>query len=330
MYHGRRKRILGWLEIQFMRSGMSVRILICDPVDDEGIKRMKREGFKVDVKPSIAEEELEEIVSRYDALIVRSRTKVTREIVERAKRLKVIGRAGAGLDNIDMEAADEKRVTVLNTPEAPADSVAELTVGLMLALVRKIALADSSLKNGRWLKKELEGSLLKGKTLGLVGLGNIGMRVAEIAKEIGMRILVTKRTPPSRELLERLGAEFVPLEELLRRSDIVSVHVPLTQETRRMIGARELNLMKEGSYLVNTSRGGIVDENALAGALVCGRLAGAALDVFETEPLRNPELVKMPNVLCTPHIGAQTVEAQKAASTLLADKIVKFFKDRVP
>lgn len=306
---------------------MTVKVLVCDPIDIEGIQRLRSEGFDVDVKPLIVKEELADIVLEYDALIVRSRTKVSRDIIERGKRLKVIGRAGAGLDNIDLEAAEQEKVAVLNTPEALADSVAELTIGLMLALTRRISLADSSMKNGKWLKRELKGSLLKGKTLGLIGLGNIGTRVAEIAKEIGMTILITKRRAPSAELLRTLDAEFVPMEELLRRSDIVSVHVPLTEDTDRMICAREINFMKDGALLVNTSRGRIVDEDALLDGLRSGQLGGAALDVYESEPPRNLELVSLPNVVCTPHIGAQTDEAQKAASVMIAEKIIRFFRD---
>ncbi len=306
---------------------MPVKILVCDPIDAEGVQKLRDKGFKVDIKPSIDKEEVEKIILEYDAIVVRSRTKVSREIIERGKRLKAIGRAGAGLDNIDLEAAEEKRVAVLNTPEALADSVAELTIGLILALARKISLADRSMKDGKWLKRELRGSLLKRKTLGLIGLGNIGMRVAEIAKEIGMKILITKRTPLSAEVLRTLDAELVPLEELLRRSDVVSIHVPLTEETDRMIGAREVSLMKPGAFLVNTSRGRIVDANALLDALKSGKLGGAALDVYECEPPRNLELVRLPNVLCTPHIGAQTYEAQKAASVMVAEKLIQFFGD---
>ncbi|MDH5363527.1 MAG: NAD(P)-binding domain-containing protein, partial [Aigarchaeota archaeon] len=246
---------------------MSVKILVCDPIDAEGVQKLRDEGFEVVTKPSIVKDELEKIIPEYDALVVRSRTKVSRDIIERGKRLKAIARAGAGLDNIDLEAAEKKSITVLNTPEALADSVAELTIGLILTLARKISLADCSMKDGKWLKVELRGLLLKGKTLGLIGLGNIGTRVARITGEIGMKILITKRMPPSAELLRTLNAEFVPLEELLRRSDIVSIHVPLTQETDRMIGAREVSLMKDGGLLVNTSRGRIVDEDALLGAL---------------------------------------------------------------
>jgi D-3-phosphoglycerate dehydrogenase len=305
---------------------MSVRILVCDPIDVEGVEKLRREGFKVDIKYSIEQKELEKVVSSYDVLVVRSRTKVTKQLMEKGGRLKVVGRVGTGVDNIDSEFAKKRGIAILNTPEAPSDSVAELTVGLMLAIARRISSADRSMKDGRWAKKELEGSLLNGKTLGLIGLGNIGAKVAKIAKAFGMKILVFKRTPPSQELLKMLEAEFVQLGELLRRSDFVSVHVPLTTQTTSMIGEKELSFMKKGAILVNTSRGGIVDENALLKALKSGRLGGAGLDVFCIEPSKNLELIQLPNVVCTPHIGAQTEEAQKAASVLLAEKIFQFFR----
>ncbi|MBS7614712.1 D-2-hydroxyacid dehydrogenase [Candidatus Bathyarchaeota archaeon] len=306
---------------------MPVKILVCDPVEVEGVERLRQFGFLVDVRPSIEQSELEKIIKDYDAVVVRSRTKVTGRLIEKGSRLKVIGRVGAGVDNIDLEAAKKRGIAVLNTPEAPADSVAELTVGLMLTLVRKISYADRCLKEGRWAKKELEGTLLNGKTLGLIGLGNIGTRVAKIAKALGMKILITKRTPPSRELLDLLDAKFVPLKELLMRSDIVSVHVPLTEQTSNMIGAEEFGIMKKGAILINTSRGNVIDENALLEALKSGKLGGAGLDVFCSEPPVNLELVQLPNVVCTPHIGAQTEEAQKTASVLLAEKIGQFFRE---
>jgi D-3-phosphoglycerate dehydrogenase len=260
--------------------------------------------------------------------VVRSRTKVTKQLMEKGVRLKIVGRVGAGVDNIDSEAAKKSGIVVLNTPEAPSDSVAELTIGLMLTIARRISFADYSMKDGKWAKKELEGLLLNGKTLGLIGLGNIGAKVAKIAKALGMKIVIFKRTPPSRELLELLEAEFVPLGELLRRSDVVSIHIPLTDQTTGLIGEKELSLMKKGAILVNTSRGGIVNEDELLKALKSGRLGGAGLDVYCVEPPKNLELVQLLNVVCTPHIGAQTEEAQKAASVLLAEKIIQFFKEQ--
>jgi len=265
-------------------------------------------------------------VRNYDVLVVRSRTKVTREIIEAGEKLKVVGRAGAGIDNIDVEAAKEKGVKVLNTPEAPAIAVAELTIGLLLSLARQIPRADSSMKEGRWAKKEFKGWQLNGKTFGVIGLGHIGEKVARLAKAFGMKILITKRTPPSPEILRELEAEFVPLDELLKRSDIVSLHVPLTSQTYHMIGEREIQLMKDGAFIINTSRGAVIDEKALFKALKSGKLGGAALDVYEVEPPEDYSLMKLPNVVCTPHIGAQTVEAQRAAATLLAQKIVNELK----
>ncbi len=305
-----------------------MKVLVCDPIDMEGINILRREGFDVDFKPSITEDELLGTIGKYDVLLVRGRTKVTRQMLERGEQLKVIGRVGAGLDNIDLKASEERGITVLNTPEALADSVAELTFGLILAVSRRIAFADRAMKEGKWLKKELEGMLLKGKTLGIIGLGNIGWSVAKIGRSIGMKVLVTKRTPPKPELIVELGAEFVSLDNLLSSSDIVSIHVPLTPETRHLISSRELSLMKDEAILINTSRGGVVDEKALLEALKSGKLYGAALDVYETEPPTNLELVTLPNVVCTPHIGAQTKEAQKVASAMIAEKIARFFKNQ--
>jgi len=298
------------------------KVLVCDPIDDEGLQKLKAAGFTVDVKPTIIPDELKKSVAKYDVLIVRSRTRVNREVLEAGTRLKVVGRAGAGLDNIDVESAKEKRLTILNTPEAPAEAATELTLGLILSLARNIPRADRAMKEGEWIKKELIGWELRGKTLGTIGLGNIGERVARLARTFGMKILITKRTPPDAKLLKELDAEFVLLRELLTRCDVVTVHVPYTSETHHMIGDKELSLMKKGAYLINTSRGAIVDEKALLRALQLGKLGGAALDVYEAEPPTNWTLMRLPNVVCTPHIGAQTEEAQKAASVLLAEKII--------
>lgn len=303
-----------------------IRVLVCDPIHEVGIEKLKQAGFEVNVKPSISGEELRDVVSNYDALIVRSRTKVTREIIEATERLKVIGRAGAGIDNIDVEAAKKKGVKVVNTPEAPAEAVAELTMGLMLSLARNIPLADNSMKEKKWIKKNLMGWELKGKTLGTIGLGNIGEKVAKFARAFGMKILITKRTPPDPALLKELEAEFVPLQELLKRSDIVTIHVPHTPQTHHMIGEKEIQIMKNGAFLINTSRGAIVNQKALLKALKSGKLGGAALDVYEVEPPNDWTLMQLSNVVCTPHIGAQTREAQKAASDLIAEKIINVFK----
>jgi D-3-phosphoglycerate dehydrogenase len=302
------------------------KILVCDSIHEDGIKKLKQAGFEVEVNPTISDEQLKNIAANYDALIVRSRTQVTEEIIQAGKNLKIIGRAGAGLDNINVASAEKKSILVLNTPEAPAEAVAELTIGLMLSLARNIPLADHSLKEGKWLKKELMGWELKGKTLGTIGLGNIGEKVTKIAKAFEMKILISKHTPPSPELLKELEAEFVPLNDLLQRSDIVTIHVPLTPQTDHMIGEKEIKLMKNGAFLINTSRGAIVDEKALLKALKSGKLKGAALDVFEVEPPKDLTLIRLSQVVCTTHIGAQTEEAQREASILIAEKIINALK----
>jgi len=303
-----------------------VKVLVCDPLHEEGINKLKQAGFDVNVKPTISQDQLKTIVSNYHALIVRSRTKVTKDIVQAGKHLKVVGRAGAGLDNIDVESAEKMGILVLNTPEASATAVAELTIGLILSLARNIPLADRTMKDGKWIKKELMGWELKDKTLGTIGLGNIGEKVARLAKAFGMKILISKRTPPSPELLRELKGEFIPLRELLQRSNIITVHVPLTPQTHHMIGHEEIKQMKDGAFLINTSRGAIVDEKSLLEALKSGKLGGAALDVYEIEPPENLELIKLPQLVCTPHIGAQTEEAQKEASILIAEKIINALK----
>jgi len=303
-----------------------IKVLVCDPLHEEGIERLKKAGFEVDITPTISGEKLKEIISEYDALIVRSRTKVTKEIIQTGKRLKAIGRAGAGLDNIDVETAEKRGISVLNAPEALAEAVAELTIGLMISLARRIPLADLKMKEGKWIKKELMGWQLQGKTLGTVGLGNVGERVARIAKAFGMKILITKRTPPAPEILRELEAEFIPLKELLQRSDIVTLHVPLTPQTHHMISTKEFQIMKKGAFLINTSRGAIVDERALLGALQSGKLGGAALDVYEVEPPTDLALIRFPNVVATPHIGSQTLESQQEASLVITEKLIKLLK----
>jgi len=220
------------------------KVLVCDPIHPDGIAMLKKTGFAVDVKPAITVDELMKTVSGYHALIVRSRTKITEDILKAGKLLKVVGRAGAGLDNIDVESAKKLGVKILNTPEAASEAVAELTLGFLLSLARNIPKADRAMKDKKWIKHDLMGWELRGKTLGTIGLGNIGERVARLAGAIGMKILITKRTPPDPAILRELDAECVPLEELLHRSDVVTIHVSYTAETHHMIGERELTDMK--------------------------------------------------------------------------------------
>lgn len=302
------------------------KILVCDPVHEEGIEKLKQAGFDVDINPTITLEQLIKTVSNYDALIVRSRTQVTKEIIEAGRRLRVIGRAGVGLDNIDLETAEKKGIMVFDVPGASANAAAELTIGLIISLARSIPRADHSMKEGKWIKKQLMGWELRDKTLGIIGLGNVGGSVARIAKALGMKILITKRTPPAQELLRELEAEFVLLKELLQRSDVVTIHVPLTPQTKHMIGAQKIQLMKKGAFLINTSRGAIVDKKALLNALKSGKLGGAALDVYEIEPPKDLSLIRLPNVICTPHIGAQTERAHRITAVSIAEKIINTFK----
>jgi D-3-phosphoglycerate dehydrogenase len=274
---------------------------------------MQQNDLAVDVNPQITYSALKQTVSVYDALIVRSRTKVSIDVIKLGKRLKAIGRVGVGLDNINLQAAATNSIAVFNSPEASAEAVAELTIGLMLSLARDIPVADKAMKERKWVKKQMVGWLLEGKILGLLGLGNIAL---------GMKILVTKRTPPEAQLLADLSGKYVSLSELLMQSDIVSIHIPLNEQTRHLIGDKEFTIMKDGAYLVNTARGAIVDEIALFKALQTGKLAGAALDVYEVEPPRNSLITPLSNVICTPHIGGQTIESQRKAAEIVAEKII--------
>lgn len=305
-----------------------IRVLVCDPIHEDGTRMLRDAGFLVDERPGITQEDLMKAVGGYEALVVRSRTKVTAEVLNASERLKVVARAGVGLDNIDVKEAEARGIKVINSPEAPSVAVAELVMGFLLSLVRSIPLADRSMKDGEWIKKALLGRELRGKTLGIIGFGRIGYQVAKRARAFEMKILVHDiAIDRLMGYVEEVGAEPVPLQELLRRSDFVTLHVPLLSQTRHMIGEEEISAMKEGAYLINTSRGGIVDEEALKKALGSGKLAGAALDVYETEPPEDTSLTGMSKVVCTPHIGAQTEEAQRANATIVAEKLIEIFKE---
>lgn len=306
------------------------KVLICDPMEENGIQILRESGLSVDYRPNINHEELTRIAKNYDVLVVRSRTRVTREIIEHADSLKIIGRAGAGLDNIDQEAARNRGVKIINVEEAVTTAVAELTFGLMISLLRHVERGLSGLRRGEWLKNQLVGSELRGKTLGVVGLGRIGSRVAQLATSFGMQILANDIVEIDQGVLNETGARMVPLETLLRNADIVTIHVNLTDRSHRMINEDTLRMMKPSAYLINTARGAVIDEESLFRALSQGRIKGAALDVFQVEPPSDSRLVSMPNVLCTPHIGAQTAEAQSAASKMLAVKILNELHEVLP
>jgi len=296
-----------------------VKILVTDPIHEDGIK-MLREVGEVDVRTGLTPKQLLEKIGSYDVLVVRSATKVTKDVTEAGRKLKIIARAGAGLDNIDVQAASARGIELINAPEAPTIAVAELVIGLMLSWARQLSRADASTKQGRWEKAQLMGSELRGKTLGIIGTGRIGRAVGYRAKAFLMNLLAFD-VEQSIEFAERTGARYVDLGELLRKSDFVTLHIPLLPETHHMIGRRELGLMKPTAVLINTSRGEVVDEAALADALQRGKIAGACLDVYEREPPRDSPLLKLPNAILTPHIGASTAEAQCEAALLIAEKI---------
>jgi D-3-phosphoglycerate dehydrogenase / 2-oxoglutarate reductase len=296
------------------------KILITDGLDSNGIAILKKSAEVVEMTGITAEDLLKEVVN-FDALIVRGRTKVTPAVFDVAKKLKVVGRAGVGVDNIDLVAASAHAVAVVNSPVATTTAVAELTMALMLNAVREIARADASLKAGKWLKKEFEGTELSGKTLGVVGFGRIGAAVAKRASAFDMDILGYDPMVPADEIARR-GGKPVSMDELLTQSDMITMHLPLTDDTRGMINAETFAKMKQGAYLICAARGGVIDETALLESLNNGKIAGAALDVFAVEPPGLTDLVAHPKLVCTPHLGAQTIEAQRRAANDIAEEIV--------
>jgi phosphoglycerate dehydrogenase-like enzyme len=300
------------------------RVLICDPIDEIGLEILA-EIADVDVKGGLTTEELLAIVPNYEAIVVRSATNVTKTVIEHGLNLKVIGRAGSGLDNIDVASARQQGVQVINSPDANTLAVAEHTMALLLSLARRLPRADLSLKEGRWDKHHLTGTGLANKTLGIVGFGRIGREVANRAQAFNMKLLVNQRRPTP-ELIMAAEIELADLDELLSRSDFVTLHVPLSPETRNMIGADQLTRMKPTAYLINTARGGIVDEGALLKALDEGQIAGAALDVFAREPATDSTLAQHERVIATPHIGASTEDARRAAAITVAEKIVNILQ----
>jgi D-3-phosphoglycerate dehydrogenase len=299
-------------------------ILIADGLEDSG-QAILHAFANVDDRSGISPEELLHIIKDYEALIVRSGTRVTAQILDAASRLIVVGRAGVGVDNIDLDAARAHGVTVVNAPTSTSLAVAELTVGLMLALAREISRADAGMKQGEWLKKELVGTELHGKTLGILGMGRIGAEVAARAAVFGMPVLGYDPLIPAEEIVRR-GAKPVSLDELYASSDFVSLHLPLTDETRAMVSEQAFGRMKRGVRIVCVARGGIIDEPALLAALEAGQVAGAGLDVFASEPPGANELVCHPNVIATPHMGAQTAEAQSRAAEDIANEVLAALK----
>ena len=305
------------------------KVLISDPIAEAGIAVLRAvPQLEVDVRPGLTPDQLQSAISDYDALVVRSETKVTAPVLAAAKNLKIIGRAGVGVDNIDVAAATHQGVLVVNSPEGNTLAAAELAVGMLLALARNIAAADASLRSGKWVRKQFVGTEVHGKTVGIVGLGKIGRSVAQRLKSFETHVIAYDPFATV-ESARRIGVELVTLDDLYRNSDFLTIHVPLNDQTRGMIGAGQLARMKEGVRIVNCARGGIVDEAALAEAITSGKVAGAAIDVFAKEPpdFDNP-LLALPQVLATPHLGASTREAQIKVSVDVAEQIVDFLHGR--
>lgn len=298
-----------------------MKILILDKISKEGIEMMKKKGIEVDLKTDFPQEKIGEIIDNYRGVVVRSKTKLTKEILEKTKNLKFIIRAGVGLDNIDLKTAKEKGLDVFNTPQASSIAVAELTIGFLLSLSRPIPQATASLKNGKWEKEKFEGAEIYGKTLGIIGLGRIGKEVAKRAEVLGMRILgydpFVKKVSP---------VKMVPLNFLIRNSDYITLHTPLTEKTKNLINEKTIKKMKDGVYIINSARGGLIDEKALFEALKSGKVKGAAFDVFEVEPPLKNELLLLENFICTPHLGASTIEAQKRIGLEVAKIVMEYKK----
>jgi D-3-phosphoglycerate dehydrogenase len=301
-----------------------MKVLVSDALSDKGIEVLRSGGLAVDVKTKLSPEELIRCIGDYDGLVVRSATKVTPAVIAAAGKLRVIGRAGSGLDNIDLEAATQRGIVVMNTPGGNTITTAEHTVAMLLSMVRRIPQATASVRGGKWEKNRFMGMELYNKVLGVVGMGQIGTHVARSAQGLSMQVIAYDPYL-SPERARKMGVEPVTLEELFRRSDIITVHVPLTPETTNLIDRRSFDKMKPGVWIINCARGGIVSEQDLYEALTSGKVAGAALDVFEKEPAdsKNP-LLSLDNVIFTPHIGAATAEAQENVATAVAEQIVDF------
>ncbi len=301
-------------------------VLICDQVAPILNDILQKNGLKISYEPEITPAQIKEKIGNFDIVIVRSRTKLTKDLIEKANKCKIIARVGVGLDNIDVDAAKTKGIKVINAVEGAMNAVAELVLGLILSLAREIPRADREIRNGNWLKKEMMGTELSGKYLGIIGLGNIGKKLAKHARALNMNIIGYDVIPIPDDFTREVGLIKTDLETLLSSADYISFHVPLTNDTYHLVNTQRLAKMKKTTYLINTSRGEIIDEEALYTALKEGKIAGAALDVFEKEPATGNKLATLPNVICTPHIGAQTKEAQTLAANVIAEKIIMILR----
>ena len=309
-----------------------MKILISDKLQEEGIKIFEENGFEVVKNFTITKDELKQEIGDYDGIVIRSRTKLTDDVLEYAKNLKVIGRAGVGLDNVDRKKAAEMNIEVLNTPKAPAVSVAEFALGLMLALARKISYADRTTHEGQWNKSDCLGYTLNGKKLGLVGFGNIAKHLAKISIALGMDVGVYSRFSKGQVAIDeakKIGCSiYSSVEDLLKEAQIISLHLPSSPQTINIINEERINLMRKDAILINTARGNLIDNKALLKALKNKDIAGAALDVYREEPLKDQELIDWrENLILTPHIASQSIENQTAAATMIAEKMSNFLKN---
>jgi D-3-phosphoglycerate dehydrogenase / 2-oxoglutarate reductase len=303
-----------------------IKVLIADDMSKKAVEVLSKAGFTVEVKTGMKPEELAAVIGEYHAIGIRSASKITAATLASPGKLKIIGRAGVGVDNIDVKAATDKGVLVINTPQGNAAAAAELAIGLMFSLARKIPQAAASMKQGIWEKKKYMGTEIAGKTLGVIGLGNIGRQAAERAVGLKMNVIGYDPFPP-KEL--PAGVKVVTFDELVAKSDFITLHIPLVPDTKNLFSAATFAKMKKGSYLINCARGGVVDEGAVLEALTSGQLAGAALDVFGKEPPEPAPLFKHENLIASPHLGASTREAQEKVAIELAEVFVGFLKDGI-
>ena len=303
-----------------------MKILISDKMSNKVEDVLKSKSIDYDIKTGLESNELKSIIDDYDGILIRSATKLTSDILENCSNLKVIGRAGVGVDNVDIEVATKNKILVMNTPLGNLEATAELTVGLMFSLYRHIHLANSSTHEGKWEKSKFMGTELKGKTLGIVGFGNIGQRVAEICHVIGMRILTNSKSA-SDDVLKSLSAKKVSTEELLSSSDVLSLHTKLNDQTSNMLNKETIATMKKSSVIINCARGGLINESDLKEALNNDVIAGAAIDVYETEPATENVMFGAKNLLLTPHLGASSKEAQSNVAIDVANQVADFLKE---
>jgi len=303
-----------------------MKILILDKTDKIAREILEKNGFDVDEKPAQTEEELIKIIPDYDALIVRSETKATKKVIEAGNKLKIIARAGVGIDNVDVASATEKGIVVMNAPFGNINAAAEHTLTLMMMLAKHVIHSNKKLKEGSWERKLFTGIELKGKVLGIVGLGKVGQIVARVANALQMKVIAYDPFADEKKAKE-FGAEKVELDYLIKNSDFITVHVPLTNETKNLIDTKQFEIMKKNIRILNVARGGIINENALLEALENGKVAGAGIDVWNEEPPLNRKLVEHEKVIATPHLGASTHEAQTNVAVDVAEQIVFAFKE---